>query len=324
MTASEESDRRDADWRPASAGFLAAAYGAVYAVFALLTHGTAQHTLDLARSEALLSAATGFLLPATVLLFLVARRTDAPWSTLFQPAYLASGIAATLIAGSTLLAFSWADVSVLVALLLMRGGVLCLSPALDLRHRDGISALQLTAVALSLGAVGIAILGQEQPSLPRALVLTLAVYLAAYALRLQLINLRAKRPRRGVRAEYARNELTWVLMLVLILVGLGRTGLGLSDLFAPKEFYSSGALYSLVLALGTLLYLDPRENSFSIVLNRGASVIGVLAATVMLAVLDLRAAPTTSDIGGAVLILLALTLLARHDRRRRKAPQSMR
>jgi protein-tyrosine-phosphatase len=71
-----------------------------------------------------------------------------------------------------------------------------------------------------------------------------------------------------------------------------------------------GALYAGLYCFGTLIYLDCRENTFCVPLNRGSSLFAGLLATLVLAVLFGQAFPSEAQIGSAGLIALALLFLS--------------
>ena len=67
-----------------------------------------------------------------------------------------SGVATAVIIATTTLNYTFAGISILLALLLMRGGVLIIAPFVDLSTGRRVSGFSWIAMALSLAAVGLA------------------------------------------------------------------------------------------------------------------------------------------------------------------------
>ena len=64
-----------------------------------------------------------------------------------------------------------------------------------------------------------------------------------------------------------------------------------------------GALYACLYVFGTLVYLDRRENTFCVALNRGSSVLAGLVGTAGLAVIAGEPWPGTYELAAATAIL---------------------
>ncbi len=108
------------------------------------------------------------------------------WATLL------SGVATAVIIATTTLNYTFAGISILLALLLMRGGVLIIAPFVDLTTRRRVSAFSWAAMALSLAAVGLALssVGSYQMTLVAAM--NIAAYLGGYVVRLNVMSRLAK------------------------------------------------------------------------------------------------------------------------------------
>ena len=106
-------------------------------------------------------------------------------------------------------------------------------------------------------------------------------------------------------------------LVTLALIGRGEIMLelrrGFLDIFSSSVTVPAmliGALYAGLYCFGTLIYLDCRENTFCIPLNRCSSLLAGTLATFSLAVLFRTGIPSTAQIGGAGLIVLALLFLS--------------
>lgn len=222
-----------------------------------------------------------------------------------------SGIATAAIAMTTVVALASPSVSVVLALVLMRGGVLFLAPLVDLHHGRQVQPVSWLALGLSVMAVLIGVIAQPGMGLDHTLLLVLMVYLAAYAVRLSLMIRHAKRHERGTRADWFQRELI-VSTTFLGVVGAVIWVVSAREL-PPLSSVSTGAAYGLVLAFGSLIYLDPRETTFAVPINRAASLCAGIVAAGVLALLTGASLPPWADVLAASLVAGALVMLLRHD-----------
>lgn len=311
------------NWVPASIWWLAASYGCAYALFAFLTQF---HNFRIGHDHSTLVGSLGLLSGAALALILLlpiaiavlGRRAGPQHTGANQTDIALSGVAAAAIALSTITAFTLGGVSVVLALLLMRGGVLILAPLVDRLHHRNIRPAARLALGLSLLAVALPLVFKQQSQLSWLLVVTLAVYLGSYLIRLGIMNRAAKTPQQGLRAYYCAREFLfawYTLAVAAFLMFLWQTvGLkvSLSDALRPHgTAFMVGISYTLVLVAGTLVYLDPRENSFTIPLNRAASVAGGVLGASLAWLSGFTARPALVDYIAAGVIFLALVALAR-------------
>ncbi|MEM8564355.1 MAG: hypothetical protein AAGF57_19100 [Pseudomonadota bacterium] len=313
----------NAHWVPASIWWLALGYGSAYALFTFLTQfhnfRTVQDHSTLTGSLGLLSGAALALILLLPIAIAVLGRRAGPEHTSANPTEIAlSGVAAAAIALSTITAFTLGGVSVVLALLLMRGGVLILAPLVDRLHHRNIRPAARLALGLSLLAVALPLVFKQQNHLSWVLVGTLAVYLGSYFIRLGIMNRTAKTLQQGLRAYYCAREFLfawYTLAVAAFIIFLWQTlGLNVSLLDALRPHATAfmvGISYTLVLVAGTLVYLDPRENSFTIPLNRAASVAGGVLGASVAWLSGLTAIPSIADYFAAGIIFVALIALAR-------------
>ncbi|MEO0410563.1 MAG: hypothetical protein AAF221_01815 [Pseudomonadota bacterium] len=296
-------------WAPKPVWLLALAYGGSYAVFLLALRGGE----PVAGTEPLWPALlTGFALGVLMLLplpiALLKQRAKAFGQTK-RPRSVWSGISAGFIALATAMAFSFDGVGILTALLFMRGGVLILSPLIDGVLGRSVTTASWAALILSLAAVLFAVAGLSTLTFSPLMVATLVVYLAGYGVRLTLMTRGAKTPSAGLRAAYLSQELVWTAtVLAAASLALWLTQNVTLSAFLP--FVPAGFAYASALTAGSLIYLDARENTFTIPINRGASLLAGLGVSASFAAIGKAAAPSGMDIAAACLILLALCVLA--------------
>jgi protein-tyrosine-phosphatase len=243
-----------------------------------------------------------------------------------------SGVAFAVIIVSTTLAYSFKGVSILFALLLMRGGVLIMSPLIDHLFKIPVHWYSWLGFTSSVIALAIAVAGVPEYTLAGLVLLNLCIYLAGYTVRLQCMTHYAKDIDESVNRRFFVEEIS-VAMLVLAFVPgllaflqLGVVGQALhsgfaavvtTDLVWPALLI--GVLYGCLGIFGSLIYLNRRENTFAIPVNRCSSLLsGVVASSALF--LWFGGSPiSTSQLLSVAIILAALMLMsffdARHFRR---------
>ncbi|MGJ3231068.1 MAG: hypothetical protein ACFE0P_04660 [Oceanicaulis sp.] len=322
------------DWIPVSIWMLGAGYFAAYILFAgALRLSGAPEAGAFALFPGFL---TGLAVGAAPCLYLMARRARrlAPqipalgldWRT------AVSGVATAVIIVTTVFALSFNDVTVLAALVMMRGGVLALGPAIDLANRRAIRPAAWIAFALSLAAAGLALSGSPSLAMPALVAINLAVYVLAYLVRLSLMTHGAKRPEPGERARWFVREISAAVIVLLLALGLGMLapgwGRAVAEGFLNPATLAAGIVvglgYAAVLTFGTLIYLDQRENTFAVPVNRGASLISGVVLSLALHWIAGHAAPSPVVFAGAALVAAALLVLARFDNQARLAASASR
>ncbi|HEX2452226.1 MAG TPA: hypothetical protein VHI99_00895 [Vicinamibacterales bacterium] len=233
------------------------------------------------------------------------------------------GLATAAIIYTTTLMFTFAGVSIVLALLIMRGGVLVLAPVVDLLFGRRVRWFAGTGLVLSLGAVAMNAIGPVGRELDWVLAVTAGTYLLGYVVRLRCANVLAKSHDREPSYRYFVEEqlvaMTTLVALPLLLALMGDTTIahhmrqGLSTFLVTAAVWPAlgiGALYGLLYCCGTLIYLDRRENTFCVTLNRCASLLaGVLGSFALTALVGERP-PGGYELLGAALILVAILVLS--------------
>ena len=234
-----------------------------------------------------------------------------------------SGLGTAIIIGTTTLTFTFTGVSIVFALVLMRGGVLTLAPAIDFLFRRPVRWFSWAALALSFVALLVALADVNNYRLTSVATLTIVAYLSGYLLRMPCMNKLAKSDDVCVTRRYFVEEVMVAMpLLVLVpavfaLIGRGDimmelrqgfTGFFVSSITLPAIII--GALYACLYCFGTLIYLDCRENTFCVPLNRCSSLLsGVFASYVLTALFDQKP-PSPAQLGSAGLIFTALLFLS--------------
>ncbi|WP_248862785.1 arsenate reductase/protein-tyrosine-phosphatase family protein [Streptomyces halobius] len=242
-----------------------------------------------------------------------------------------SGLFAALIIATTTLNYTFAGVSILLMLLLMRGGVLIISPVMDALRRRHVRASAWVAVAFSLVAVGVALGDVTGHRLTVGAVLSLVVYQAGYVGRFEIMSRVAKTgtvatDRRYFVEEHAAAP-AWQLLLLALGAILGQPQLreGFTTFLTTPVALGAAAIgvgYEALFVFGTLIYLDRREYSWCVPANRCASLLSGLVASYALVWLAGLAAPGSAQLVALVFVLCAAlalsypSLAARRSRRR--------
>lgn len=222
-----------------------------------------------------------------------------------------SGLGTASIIACTTVAYSFKGVSILLALLLMRGGVLIMAPLIDRAYGREVRWFSWAALALSLGALGVALTAVNDYQVSIAVAVNLGAYLAGYCLRLPCMTHCAKTDDPQLTLRYLVQELI-VAMGVLALLPIAAALFGRTNLLpaAIPAALGIGALYSILYLFGTLIYLDRRENTFCVPLNRASSLLAGVVASLALTAIFAAPLPPASQALSAMLIFLALLLLS--------------
>lgn len=234
----------------------------------------------------------------------------------------ASAVWMALIVATTTLNFTFAGFSVLFMLVMMRIETIVLAPAMDLLHRRKISRYSWIALALSFVSALVALTDVTSYRLTAAALLSLAVYVGAYAGRFDIMSRHAKTGEEGDRRYFVEEHMTTPLVLLLMLtipalIGQGpfMTALreGFTGLFAgPAGLYTIaiGLCYEGLFIFTTLIFLDRREYAFCMPVHVCASLLAGVAASVALLLLFGTRPPTAAQIVAAACVVAAAFTLS--------------
>jgi hypothetical protein len=236
---------------------------------------------------------------------------------------LLSGAGAALLLLTVPLSFTFRGVSIPFMQLILRGDVLIVAPLVDLMA--GRRVRWYSWVALGLVALGLTLTIHARGglNLPLLAGITVVLYTIGYLIRLVAMTRIAKSGDASTSKGYFVEEqivaipLTLVVLALLSISHAGQQGAQLT--FAFTGIWSSGQLSYLAILGGlqfligifsVMILLDRRENTFCVPFERSASVLSGLAATYLLSAMSFGSPPATAEIGGAVLLMLAITLLS--------------
>jgi protein-tyrosine-phosphatase len=236
---------------------------------------------------------------------------------------IVTGFFMALVIATTTLNYTFAGVSILFMLLMMRGGVLILSPIVDTIRRRRVQVYSWLALGLSLCAVLTALGDVKSYTLTIGALASLGIYFTGYIGRFRIMSRVAKTGNEEIDRRYfgeeALSAAVWQVGLcaVLALLPFGTVSSALREgftsfLFTPAALpaIGIGLLYSALYVYGTLIYLDPREYTWCVPANRCASLISGLVASFGLTWIYGIAAPGKGQLIATVFIFLAIGALS--------------
>ena len=263
---------------------------------------------------------------------------------------LLSGICTGLVVVTTTLAYTIDGVSIVFAMLLMRGGMLVMSPIVDTIFKRHVRWFSWAALGLSLAALLVsnfgpyAFSGKEWEGwsnvMNTMLAIDLLVYLSAYFCRLSAMSKLAKSDNADDTKKFFVEEQmvgTPSILVILFIASLfapgvvdNPTGLDnmLNGIHAGFTTFWDRPASILLLAVaagifsqfngvfGSLILLDKSENAYAVAVNRCSSILAGVIASLAIAIVfgvDLSGKALMPDAYtwvSAVLILGALVFLA--------------
>src|SRR5262249_8227705 len=234
-----------------------------------------------------------------------------------------SGLCIATIIGTTTLAFSFEGISIVLVLVLLSGGTLIIGSIVDYSLKRRVRWFSWAAMTISLLALIVALADVSNYRLTTLSVFVILAYLTGYFFRFRIMTRIAKSDDRNITMRYFVEEqivATPVLLLVLgvlamigsgeILTGFRRgfTLMPASDAVVPVLFV--GGFYAALCVCTTLIFLDRRENTFCIPMHCGSSMLSGIVASWLLTLVYWQAPPSSAQLAGAGLIVIALGLLS--------------
>jgi protein-tyrosine-phosphatase len=234
-----------------------------------------------------------------------------------------SAICMATIIGTTTLAFSFGGISIVLVLVLLRGGVLILAPLVDAIRQRRVRWFSWAAMWISLMALVVVLSDAGNYKLSFAAILDVGAYLTAYFFKFQFMTRLAKSNEHSATLRYFVEEQMMAAPLLLLalgamaLVGRGEEMLGFRLGFTT--FLGSkavgwallvGLFYAGLCICTTLIFLDRRENTFCVPMHCGSSMLAGLTAAYALTFFLNQRPPNTSQLASAGLIVVALALLS--------------
>ena len=233
-----------------------------------------------------------------------------------------SGLATAVIIATTTLNYTFTGISILFALLLMRGGVLIMAPLVDTIFRRRVKWNSWIALSLSFVAIRIAFADVDNYQMTLIAALNVSAYLLGYVFRLQFMTGLAKSPQAAANRRFFLEEtmvaaiaLT-IIPAMLALIGQGeifqqlRAGYGGFTTALALPALGIGVLYGCLYFFGSHIYLEPCENTFAVPLNRCSSLMSGLVASLGMTLILGQKLPSNSQLLAAGIIVTALLVLS--------------
>lgn len=235
-----------------------------------------------------------------------------------------SGVCTAGVIATTTLAYTFDGVSIVFMMLLMRGGVLILAPIVDRVSGRKVQWFSTVGLVLSINALLVAFLEDKDAGfgLTWLALADVLLYLGAYFVRLRFMTRLAKSDDLAQRTRYFVEEQMVATPVLVAVLGLGamidhgelmgslRAGF---TTFFDRPVVLEGILIGLFSQgtgiFGGLVLLDKRENSYSVPVNRCASVLaGIVASYVIMLWLG-GPGPSVHELMGVFLIVQAILFL---------------
>ncbi|MDQ2920554.1 MAG: hypothetical protein M3R52_02905 [Acidobacteriota bacterium] len=234
-----------------------------------------------------------------------------------------SGVCMATIMGTTTLAFTFGGLSIVLVLVLLRGGTLIIAPMVDDIVGRRVRWFSWAAMFISLLAVFVVLSDAANYKLTIAVIIDVAAYLAAYFFKLQFMSRLAKSDEESATLRYFVEEqmvaspLLVLALVVMAFVGAGDVMMGFR--FGLTTFLTSqaavfaalvGLFYAGLCICTTLIFLDRRENTFCMPMHCGSSMLSGFTATAVLAYFFNQNSPSSAQMTSAGFIVIALGFLS--------------
>src|ERR1700704_850954 len=234
-----------------------------------------------------------------------------------------SGVCMATIMGTTTLAFAFGGISIVLVLVLLRGGVLIIAPLVDAIHKRRVRWFSWAAMWISLMAVMVVLSDAGNFKLSVAALLDIGAYLTAYFFKFQFMTKLAKSNERDVTLRYFVEEQMIASPLLLLVLG-AMAALGAGEVMNGfrqgfTTFLGSkavgialliGLFYSALCVCTTFIFLDRRENTFCVPMHCGSSMLSGFTATYALTFFFNQNPPSAPQLTSAGLIIIALGFLS--------------
>ena len=232
-----------------------------------------------------------------------------------------SGIFTSLIIGTTTLAYTFEGVSIVLAMLLMRGGVLIIAPIVDTITKRTVRWFSWAGLVGAFAALLIGLTDAEGYHIPILLGIVISVYLFSYFMLFQFMSRNAKTDKKEVNLRYFVEEQmvsTPVLAIFLALFALLKNDIGADVRMGWTMHWDQPYLWALILIgalsqgtgfFGTLVFLDKSENTYCIPVNRSSSILAGVIAAFLLSLFPNQSVPHTSQLIGAGIIIISILFL---------------
>lgn len=234
-----------------------------------------------------------------------------------------SGICTSVIIVTTTLAYTFNGVSIVFAMLLMRGGVLLIAPMIDALSGRKVRWYSWIGMFLSLLALVVAFAETGSTRISNTALIDITIYIAAYFVRLRLMSYFAKSEDDHAQMRYfAEEQIVAAPLSVLFVIGFAVLGNGSFSQELVAGFSPSflGSAFWLVVLIGLfsqgtgifggLILLGKQENTYCVPVNRSSSILAGVFASFFLTLAFQAPIPSAYKLAGAFLIITAILFLS--------------
>ncbi|MDZ7796852.1 MAG: hypothetical protein U5N56_07340 [Candidatus Marinimicrobia bacterium] len=232
-----------------------------------------------------------------------------------------SGIFTSLIIGTTTLAYTFEGLSIVFAMLLMRGGVLIIGPIVDAITKRRARWFSWAGLVGALTALLINLTDAQGYKVPLLAGIVILIYLFSYFMRFQFMTRNAKSEKKEVNLRYFVEETmvsTPIFVILLGIFALFKGEIGADVRLGWTMHWGEPYLWMLILIgifsqgtgfFGTLVFLDKNENTYCIPVNRSSSILAGVIASSLLAFFPGQNLPPLSQFIGAGIIIVSILFL---------------
>jgi len=234
-----------------------------------------------------------------------------------------SGICTAVIIGTTTLAFTFGGLSIVLVLVLLRGGILVIAPIVDAIQRRRVRWFSWAGMLTSLLAVLVVLADVSNYKISPAAVADVSAYLVAYFFKLQFMTRLAKSEERSSTLSYFVEEVMIASPLLLLALGV-MAAIGVGNVMKGFQIGfttflgTRGAIFAALVGLSyaglnvctTLIFLDRRENTFCVPMHCGSSMLSGVTAAYVLTLLFNQKPSSAAQIAMAGLLFVALGFLS--------------
>jgi hypothetical protein len=233
-----------------------------------------------------------------------------------------SGLGTALVLFTVPLSFTFTDVSIPFVQLLMRGDILIIAPVVDAIFGRRVRWWSWTALVMVGIALFLVIHQRGGLHLPPLAIATVILYAIGYFTRLAVMTRVSKNgDPNSVKRYFVEEKLIALPISIVALALLSMSGLGTQSGQLSWGFlgvWNDPVLWPLlgvavtltiVSVFAAIILLDPRENSYCVPLERSSSLLAGLVAAYLLHWAWGLPEPTTMEVIGAGVLMLAITLL---------------
>jgi hypothetical protein len=242
-----------------------------------------------------------------------------------------SGLGTALVLFTVPLSLTFTDVSIPFIQLLMRGDILIIAPVVDAIFGRRVRWWSWTALVMVAASLFLVIKQRGGLHLPPLAIATVVLYAIGYFTRLWVMTRVSKDGNPdSVKRYFVEEKLIALPISIVALALVSLSGLGLQAGQLGWGFlavwtdpvvlplFGVAVTLTIVSVFAAIILLDPSENSYCVPLERSSSLLAGLVAAYLLHWWWNLPKPTTTEVIGAGVLMLAITLLCiapRYDRK---------